>query len=81
MHVLSYGGIIWLKHEEMETNFKLGIKGLTRVTSKLNQLGWDMRKNCVPHYTNSCFELDENFMHLAMCIKPISSPGSMVRIE
>ena len=28
MHVPSYGGIIWLKHEEMETNFPLGIKGL-----------------------------------------------------
>ena len=28
MHVPSYGGIIWLKHQEMETNFKLGIKGL-----------------------------------------------------
>ena len=28
LHVPSYGGMIWLKHEEIETNFLLGIKGL-----------------------------------------------------
>ena len=28
MHVPSYGENIWLKHAEIEINFKLGFKGL-----------------------------------------------------
>ena len=31
MQFPSYGAVIWLKHEKIETNFQLGVKGLTDV--------------------------------------------------
>ena len=37
VHVLSYGEKIWLKHEEIETNFQLGIKGLMYIITRQMQ--------------------------------------------
>ena len=35
MHVLSYGENIWLKHAEIEINFKSGFKGLKRISHRM----------------------------------------------
>ena len=37
VHVLSYGEKIWLKHEEIKTDFQLGIKGLIYIITRRMQ--------------------------------------------